>query len=199
MKALAPIKWRGQSDGVYLTFDDGPDENFTPRILDLLARLAAKASFFVVGEKATQSPQLVARIFAEGHTVGNHSFSHQRMVVRRSAFLLDEITRTDEILTGITGEKPTLFRPPYGQFGPGLLRALKKTKHEMVLWNDSVQDFKASTTAKTISSRFRKICGPGKILLLHDGHSNSDKTVAALQSSLPQLVELGFSFKKLGW
>ena len=107
-----------QREGVAVTFDDGPDERFTPRMLDILAaegKGGVKGTFFVIGRRAAALPGLVRRIFEEGHTIGNHSLDHERFRMGRGrAYWREQIAETQKIVAEITGEPPVMFRPPWG-------------------------------------------------------------------------------------
>lgn len=175
----------GTSDGhIYLTFDDGPDPEITPLILDLLQKLKIKASFFVLGRKAEQFGSIVQRIHLEGHAVGNHSYSHPKMLWKTARVVQQEIELTDAILKSIIGQPPTIFRPPYGQVAPQVLWSMRKTGHSIILWNASTGDYKTGADEDKIAFRLRKNLKPGKIILLHDGHENSLATFRALQKVL---------------
>ena len=196
-KFLPNILWRMPDENVYLSFDDGPDKDITPKLLDVLQRYDVKATFFLVGQKAERHPDIVLQIKNNGHTIGNHSFSHPRMLWKSKDLLKFELNRTDEILYKITGENPTLFRPPYGLFGIQLLNLVKITNHKIVLWNASVYDYKSHATAQKIKIRWQKIICPGQIILLHDGHSNSLNTLVALEKSLGDLKDRVIKFSAI--
>ena len=112
---------------VALTFDDGPDPQRTPAVLDLLARQGVRATFFVVGARAEAHPELVRRMVAEGHVVGNHSYTHSwRFPLRSLGRTMEELCRTGEVLHRITGRQPRLFRPPFGVTNPTIARAVRR-------------------------------------------------------------------------
>jgi peptidoglycan/xylan/chitin deacetylase (PgdA/CDA1 family) len=184
-------------DALFLTFDDGPEPEVTIAILDLLAGYDIKATFFVLGEKARWHAQLIHRIFTAGHTLGNHSFNHPRMLGKPFLFLRQQVEATNDILADITGQKPLLFRPPYGYFGPGLLNILKKTGQKMVLWSLSTRDYRSGRTAKQIASCLLQKSRAGKIILCHDSLTNGANTITALREALPELVNRGFTFSPL--
>ena len=112
---------------VALTFDDGPDPQRTPAVLDLLARQGVRATFFVVGARAEAHPELVRRMATEGHVVGNHSYTHSwRFPLRSLGRTMEELCRTGEVLHRITGRQPRLFRPPFGVTNPTIAQAVRR-------------------------------------------------------------------------
>jgi len=184
-------------ENIYLTFDDGPDENITPRLLELLSKHEIKATFFVVGQKAERYPEIILQIHKNGHAIGNHSYTHPHLIFKSKEIIEGEIKRTDKAVFEITGKRPTLFRPPHGQFGLAVLSVLKSTNHRMVLWSASSQDYKVKTSTEKIQARMKKYVRPGKIVLMHDGHSKSLHTFRALENSLGAFKERGFKFSAL--
>jgi peptidoglycan/xylan/chitin deacetylase (PgdA/CDA1 family) len=196
-KFLPNVLWRMRDKKVYLTFDDGPDPELTPRFLALLQRYEVKATFFVIGQKAQRFPKIVLQIKEHGHTIGNHSFSHRRMLWKSEDTLRFELNKTDEILYKITGQKPALFRPPHGHFGIQLLKVVKSTNHKIVLWSASVHDYKSYAIASTIQNKLQKTMGPGQIILLHDGHPNGIITFKALEETLRVLKDHGIEFSAI--
>ncbi len=191
-----PFLWRMPGNAVYLTFDDGPDPDHSTRILDILKRYQIQATFFVIGEKTEKHPDIVARMIAEGHTVGNHTHTHPHLVGKTKEMIRREIEKTDFAIQNITSKKPCLFRPPYGQFGLALLQVLKATDHRLVLWNQSVKDYKKHANASTITKRLNTVHS-GQIVLLHDGHKNSPITATALELTLEHLMQSGIRFAPL--
>ncbi|MFQ5603666.1 MAG: polysaccharide deacetylase family protein [bacterium] len=183
---FAEIIWRMDRNQIYLTFDDGPDPEVTPTLLELMHQYQISATFFVIGEKVQRHPEIVAQINQNGHTLGNHSFSHHRMLWKSKSNSLAEIARTDALLQEITRTRPVLFRPPYGRFGWGLMRAIQTTGHKMVLWNATARDYHSHFSSCEIQRNLTRCLRPGKIILLHDGHRNGAKTVTALASLLAE-------------
>ncbi|MFQ5640131.1 MAG: polysaccharide deacetylase family protein [bacterium] len=191
------LVWRMPGPDVYLTFDDGPDPDITPKLLDLLQDSEMHATFFIVGQKIVQNAEIIRRMFEQGHAIGNHSYSHSLLLGKSKAFILDELEKTDAALSDITGSRPRLFRPPFGKFGLNLLRVTKQSRHKIVLWNASVRDFAQSANSRTLGLRLIKQAKPGRILLLHDGHTNSSKTLSALENSIEEFIRTGLVFSAL--
>ena len=157
---------------IAITFDDGPNPEYTPQVLALLKKYEAKATFFCIGEHIEKHPGLLKTIANDGHGIGNHSYSHSKTIgFSNTKSWLEEIERTDQLIEKATGFKTNLFRPPFGVTTPHLASALKTTDHSCIGWNNrSFDTFIASP--KTISTRVLKQVTPGGIILLHDKQAN---------------------------
>ncbi len=179
------ILWKGDATAshVHLTFDDGPHPEYTPQVLDILKTGGVKGTFFLTGENAVRYPGLVRRIVQEGHTLGNHGFTHASLVFKKRKIVLSEIERTDEAIRQITGQNPAFFRPPYGRFDSRFQGWMKKSGHRLVLWSLVTCDFQESSPTALVE-RVKRHIHPGAILLLHDGHKNSPVMIEALPELL---------------
>jgi peptidoglycan/xylan/chitin deacetylase (PgdA/CDA1 family) len=166
---------------LYLTFDDGPDPTYSPRILDILREHRALATFFVLGQNCAKHPELVRRIAEEGHEVGNHSFSHvdARLVSRRE--YLRDFQQADEIIERTVGKAIPLFRPPYGRLTFGSCCSLLLRKRMITLWNVDVKDY---CTDESAAQQWleQNPMQDGDIVLLHDVHPHA----AAI---LPRIIQ----------
>ncbi|MBP1222104.1 polysaccharide deacetylase family protein [Flavobacterium sp. 1355] len=152
---------------IALTFDDGPSE-FTLEVLELLKKYNAKATFFCIGKNIEKHPEIVKQIIAEGHLVGNHSYSHSKFFDFYNARQIkEEIQKTDELLEKFTSKKINFFRPPYGVTTPSIRRALKITGHKTIGWNIRSLDG-GTKNQELILNRIIKRVSPGGIVLLHD-------------------------------
>ncbi|MBA6153891.1 polysaccharide deacetylase family protein [Gelidibacter maritimus] len=157
---------------IALTFDDGPNPEFTLKVLQILKDYNAKATFFCIGQHIETYPEILKAIVQDGHDIGNHSFSHNLMIDFNSTERwLQEIKQTDNSIHKISGKKTTLFRPPFGVTTPKLARALKVTEHKVIGWNIRSFDTVISNPQK-ILKRITKRVHPGAIILLHDKQSN---------------------------
>jgi peptidoglycan/xylan/chitin deacetylase (PgdA/CDA1 family) len=166
---------------VALTFDDGP-WSYTPRVLAVLERMHARATFFVVGRLAKDHPLLVRREYAAGMEVASHSYSHPYQPPfdrQRHPTILREIRWGRAVLASI-GSAPTLFRPPGGSFSPYVVEAAGAYGERIVLWSVDPTDWKPGVTAKQIASRVLGAVRPGSIVILHDGGGDRSATVKAL-------------------
>ena len=170
---IVPTVHRGRPDRarVALTFDDGPDPVYTPRVLDLLRAHGARATFFVVGSRALQHPELVARAAREGHLVASHTFSHSHAFHFQGARVMaEDIAQGIRAVAEITGNPPRFFRPPQGLRVPTLRGAfgLLADAPTCVTWTVRGLDTIASSAGPVVA-RVRRRLGPGAIVALHDG------------------------------
>jgi peptidoglycan/xylan/chitin deacetylase (PgdA/CDA1 family) len=174
----------GARRAVALTFDDGPHPELTPRVLDLLRRHGAQATFFVVGKNAEAHPDLVRRMVAEGHTVGNHTYAHSpRFPLMGAARMREDMERCDAVMEEITGSRPALFRPPLGVTNPTLARALGKGR--MVAgWSVRSLDTVARWSREMVFKRVRRRLRPGAVVLLHDDREGAPELLEMILNHL---------------
>ncbi len=185
----ALCRGRTKRKEVALTFDDGPDETVTPRVLEVLSQFDTPAAFFCIGEKAERSPHLVRRIHEEGHVVGNHSWKHSFWFDLLSARkMTEELERTNEAIFSVIGRRPRFFRPPYGVTNPMLRKAVRYLGCIVVGWN--VRSMDTARHERSVLKRVMKRIRPGSIVLLHD---TDEKVVGILQRILEQLREEGYT------
>lgn len=178
---------------IALTFDDGPNPPYTPQILDILDRYNIKASFFTMGLHASQYPGLVKREFLEGHTVGNHTWSHPSLPALSPDSIIWQLTTSASTLKNITGVYPTFFRPPYGNFDAKTLACANQFGLSTILWNDDPMDW-SLPGVNTIVNRALSEATPGGIILMHDGGGYRRQTVLALPLLIEGLQARGYHF-----
>lgn len=182
------IQWRvRRSRGVALTFDDGPHPEYTPQVLDVLARYGARATFFLVGEHVERYPELVRRIAAEGHTIGNHTYSHARCRTLDLPALTLEMQRTDAALAVALGgplPDPPPFRPPFGELRAAQALHLAMKGRSVVFWNQDVRDYRGASPAEIAA--LGPALGAGDIVLLHDRFPGTVEALPQLLESLQQ-------------
>ncbi|MGH7295172.1 MAG: polysaccharide deacetylase family protein [Polyangiaceae bacterium] len=199
MGAVMVLRWRvfvdavvrgpPGSQGVALTFDDGPHPKWTPRILAILEKRGVKATFFVVARKAEQHPQVVRAILDAGHTVGLHSYAHDRLfALRRERRVREDLERGLEVLEKITGSRPLLFRPPIGHTNPAIARVVDKLDLTVVGWNVAGRDGLASSRVEDVVARVRRDLADRAIVLLHDAPERGDREPAAVKA-LPAILD----------
>lgn len=193
-------------DGPYIamTFDDGPSATLTPKLLDLLKAKGIKATFFVVGQNAADHPEILRRAIAEGHEIGNHTWTHPVLSKMSDEAVRSELQRTQDAIVAAIGKKPTLMRPPYG----AITKAQKDWIHkefgyEIILWDVDPNDWKIikGETAAERTARVENVIlngdkeGPGvhsgAIILSHDIHAT---TVDAMPDTFDKLLAKGFKF-----
>ena len=182
---------------VAITFDDGPHPVFTPQILEILAKYNAKATFFVAGNKAERFPEVLKRVAKEGHEVGNHTYSHLITSKISAVKLTEELKRTDNIIQGITGNKPILYRPVAGIYNDVIINTAIKNGKFVILWSwdQDPRDWR-NPPANQITRYVTKGINPGDIIVLHDWHgsefSQACQTVLALDDILSYLSTKGY-------
>ena len=161
--------------GVALTFDDGPDPETTPAVLDALDSVGAKATFFVIAKKAEACPELVKEMLARGHTIGLHSYAHDRLfALRREAFVRSDLQTGIATLEKLTGARPVWFRPPIGHTNPIIARVATELGLVVVGWSVSARDGTARATLDGCLARVRAGLRDGAIVLLHDASERRD-------------------------
>jgi peptidoglycan/xylan/chitin deacetylase (PgdA/CDA1 family) len=182
---------------IALTFDDGPDPVFTPRILDVLAAHRARATFFVLGERASRHPELIERMHREGHTVGTHTQHHRlRFHFGSPAYVQREIEDAIAVVAAVLPAPPVLFRPPQGLRTPCFASGWRRTRGlTCVMWSVRGLDSFATTPA-AIVERVKKRLEPGAIVTLHDGTglgggTDREPTLAALTTLLAECEARG--------
>lgn len=173
---------------VALTFDDGPDPRTTPGVLDLLDAHGARATFFCVGRRVAEHPELAREIVRRGHGIANHTFQHPNLFAFRFPRALEEeiVATQDEILRA-TGERPAHFRPPAGMRNPFMEPVLARLGLHMVTWTRRGFDA-VSNDARAIADRLLRDLGDGEILLLHDGRLGGGRPSPVLEV-LPRLLD----------
>jgi peptidoglycan-N-acetylglucosamine deacetylase len=175
---------------VGLTFDDGPDPEVTPAVLDVLDRYGSKASFFCIGRKVEAHPEVVAMVVARGHRVENHSYSHPNGFAFRAPAGLDaEIGKAQDAIERATGQRPAYFRAPIGIRNPWLDPCLARAGLSLVSWTRRGFDT-LRRDPKAVARRLSHRVAPGDILLLHDG--SSARTSAGrpvVLEALPRLLD----------
>jgi peptidoglycan-N-acetylglucosamine deacetylase len=170
-------KGKTQEKMIALTFDDGPTE-FTPRILEILKKNNAKATFFCIGNQVKKYPEILNIAFQSGHIIGNHTLYHSpQNGFYSTSKILDEISSTDQIIQQIIQQNPKLFRPPFGVTNPHIAKAIKQTQHNVIGWDVRSLDTVIEDESK-LYNRITKQIKPGSIILMHD---TSDKTANVLE------------------
>jgi len=180
-------------DGPYIamTFDDGPSQKLTPKLLDLLAAHHIKATFFVIGQNVVDHPEVVQRAIREGHEIGNHSWSHPNLGKMSDENVRRELQKTDDAIKSAAGVRPTLMRPPYGS----ITAHEKKWIHadfgyQIILWDVDPLDWKRPGPT-AVCNRILKETRAGSIVLSHDIHPG---TIEAMPATFEQLEAKGFRF-----
>ena len=174
---------------IALTFDDGPGP-YTEKLLDILDKYDAKATFFLIGSKVSGQASVVRSIQARDHQLGNHSWSHPELPKLSVDQIAGEIDRTNEAIRQATGVKPSILRPPYGAVNGVVLEQLRLRNMSSILWSVDTRDW-ADRNSQIVCSRAVAGARPGAVILMHDIHQTSVNAVPCILSSLKQQ---GYSF-----
>jgi peptidoglycan/xylan/chitin deacetylase (PgdA/CDA1 family) len=180
-------------DGPYIamTFDDGPHQTLTPKLLDLLAQKKIKATFFVLGENAQRHPEILKRAIAEGHEIGNHSWSHPHLAKLPDESVRSELQRTDDVISQAIGVHPKIMRPPYGELTPKQRQWVNSEfGYKIILWDVDPLDWKEPGPS-IVAQRIIHDTKPGSIMLSHDIHA---QTIMAMPETFDALLAKGFKF-----
>ena len=175
---------------VYLTFDDGPNPETTPKLLKLLDRYNAKATFLCLGENVEAYPELYQSILDQGHAVGNHSYSHLNGWKTKTADYFIDVEKASKIIAS------NLFRPPYGKIRPKQIRSLKSA-YKVVLWGLSSQDYKQGLDIDSMIDTLKKETEAGSIVLFHDSAKSFNNTSKILPAYLAHFTKCEFNFKPM--
>lgn len=180
---------------IALTFDDGPDPKYTPQVLELFKQYGGHATFFEIGYRMEQYPEIVEQVVQAGHELGNHSMTHQYENKTGVKYMSLDIIKADQIIQKYQPDRLKLFRPPGGYIDAALLQETKQLGYKVVLWSyhQETKDY-ALPGAQVIADHIIRNARNGDIVLLHDGGGDRSQTILALKSILPALKQQGFQF-----
>ncbi len=188
------VSWsRGTANGKYIamTFDDGPVAANTTRVLNMLKQRNIKATFYVIGRRAKNNPAIMRRMVAEGHEVGNHTWTHGNLMKMGDSQIISELTKTRDAVIAATGIKPRTMRPPYGALSTRQRRMVfNKLGYPVIFWDVDPEDWK-KPGVNVIKNRIVGHTRAGSIILLHDLHKSS---VDAVPATLDALLRQGYKF-----
>jgi len=204
---MAPTgQWYGQTviglprgtKQLALTYDDGPNEVHTPRLLEVLSRHDVKATFFLIGHYVKERTAIVRETVAAGHIVGNHTFTHPLLSFRSSAEIRKELSDCRTTLQDVVGEHSNLFRPPFGGRRPAVLRIARQLGFQPIMWNVTGYDWNAPPAAVIERKVTRQVRG-GDVILLHDGshktmNADRSQTVIATDHLITRYKSEGYEF-----
>lgn len=188
----------GRSKQIALTYDDGPNDPHTQKLLDVLDKHAVKATFFLIGKYVEQRPEIARAVAERGHVVGNHTFTHPNLIFTSQLKLRGELERTEAVITQAIGRHSRLFRPPFGARRPATLRVARRIGLEPILWSVKCWDWSAPSAEYIVKKAVRGIRG-GDVILLHDGGhvafgADRSHTVAASDEIIRRYKGEGFEF-----
>lgn len=176
---------------VAMTFDDGPHPSLTPKLLDILKERNIKCTFFLIGQNVKMYPKIVQRIIAEGHEIGNHTYTHCSLTSRSDDQIRSELKRSEEALMAAANYRPQLIRPPYGAINTRIKQLMfSEFGYSTIMWSVDPQDWRRPGVS-VVTSRLVSGAHPGAIMLAHDIHP---PTIQAVPAMFDQLLAKGYQF-----
>jgi peptidoglycan/xylan/chitin deacetylase (PgdA/CDA1 family) len=181
--------WRGPRAGrrLALTFDDGPDAEWTPRVLDILGHAGVRATFFVIGARAVRAPAVVKRIAAEGHEVANHSWSHRNLWFCGPRATREQVRRGHDTIADLTGTAPRHFRPPWGMVNAAMFSAVRSAGERVVFWSIQPEGQRPASAERQVAYVLHR-AHAGAIIDLHDAEG-TPRAPERLVEALPGMIE----------
>lgn len=176
---------------IALTFDDGPHPHLTHEILEVLDKYDVKATFFMVGINVVNYPDAAREVISRGHEVGNHTYSHCRVLRQNEESLNEELGRCEDVLEELCEYRPRLFRPPEGAITQYVKHCSENSDYRLILWSLDTKDWKEKNTARIVQAVLENV-QPGDIILMHDYIGINSKTPQALDMILSGLVKQGY-------
>ena len=176
---------------LYLTFDDGPHPTITPLVLDLLAEYQAKATFFCIGDRVKRYPEIMERILAEGHSIGNHTQHHVNGWNSSVSAYAQEVRQASYLIPS------KLFRPPYGRIKRKQANLLENEGYKIIMWTILTADYDQSLNKEECAIRVVSHIDNGYIYLFHDSEKGEEKVMYTLPELLKQASAKGFLFKRI--
>jgi peptidoglycan/xylan/chitin deacetylase (PgdA/CDA1 family) len=192
------IGLRPGSRQLALTYDDGPNDPDTLRLMEVLARHNVKATFFVLGRFVREKPEIVQQLVAAGHVIGNHTWDHPHLIFASNSELRRQVLQTQSAVFDACGVTPSLFRPPFGGRRPGTLSTVRELGLEPVMWKVTCFDWKPTSADKVFAHAQKQIRG-GDVILMHDGDqlamgADRGHSVAATDRLVAQYKTQGYDF-----
>ena len=175
---------------IAITFDDGPNLEYTPKLLEILKERGAKATFFVLGCQIEKYPEVLKKAYAEGHEIANHTWNHPDLLETSDDDIISELKTTSTIIEQTIGERPSLFRPPMGRIDARVEKIIRDFGLEPVLWSVSSQDWAIKDVPQIVDNIVQNANDEG-IILMHD---TSDESLEAAALAMDILLEQDFEF-----
>jgi peptidoglycan/xylan/chitin deacetylase (PgdA/CDA1 family) len=201
-KVSQRVSWRARTKEprIALTFDDGPNRDVTPKLLEVLNKHGIRASFFLIGRHLENNISLARELVEAGHEVGNHTYSHPVLWRLADTQINQEIARTDELLKGLDGAVPRFLRPPMGMFSKRILNLIEGAGYHTVVGDVYPRDSHLPGKNKIVERTMSRVTN-GSIIILHDGgnsgHVDRGQTLWAVERMIPKLKDRGFQFVTL--
>jgi peptidoglycan/xylan/chitin deacetylase (PgdA/CDA1 family) len=185
-----------------LTFDDGPNDPWTPRLLDVLARRQVRATFFMIGNYVSQKPDLARAVAQAGHEIGNHTQTHPNLAYCSAARIARELAECESALRDVIGDHAPFFRPPFGGRRPAVLRAAAHAGMKTIMWRASAFDWELPSAEAIVAKVVSQVRG-GEVILMHDGSHRGmgwdrSRTAAAADELIRRYAGEGYRFVTVG-
>ncbi|MEU2778100.1 polysaccharide deacetylase family protein [Streptomyces sp. NPDC007162] len=196
-RAMPRLAGQGRPDHVALTFDDGPDHLSTPHFLTLLEARRVRATFFLLGSMLSRSPGPAKDMAAAGHELAVHGWHHRPLLLRGPRATYDDLARARDAVAGVTGEPPTLFRPPYGVLTTAAHLACRRLGLTPVLWTCWGEDWRGRATPRSVQDTVLRDLRGGGTILLHD--SDCTSATGSWRTTLAALPRILDTCRTHGW
>ena len=201
MQRLYPYAIFRTGEAVYLTFDDGPIPEVTPKVLDILARYNVKATFFMVGENIDKHPEVFEQVMKAGHSIGNHTFNHLKGWCTSYRDYLANVAKWEEAAAKqvVKGKCPNCkyFRPPYGKATWRQRRALHQMGYQIIYWDILTRDYEQNRTPEQMLAQIKREARPGSIINFHDSLKSNERMLAVLPQAIKWLQKQGYQLASL--
>lgn len=179
-------------NAVAITFDDGPNPIYTPQVIEIFSNAKGKATFFMIGEQMRNHPEIVKQVAAQGHEIGNHTYTHPKLSQLSSAECWEEIQETEKLIEELAGRKPVVFRPPYLDYNQETVSILQQKEYPMIgAVNLEAQDWEQPGVGH-ILTKSRDAVKNGSILIFHDGYGDRSQTIEAVRMLVSELTLQGY-------
>ncbi|MDI6638210.1 MAG: polysaccharide deacetylase family protein [Bacillota bacterium] len=179
-------QWTPAVPSVAITFDDGPDNTYTPKILDILARYGVRATFFLIGQAAEKHPEVVARIVNEGHAIGNHTYFHTNLSRMAAWQVLLDLRKAQAVFTRLVGQAPAVVRPPYGALDPPAVEAIGQEGFKVVLWTIDSLDWWGLSKEQVIKNVVPAL--KSGVIVLHHSSGGPGEDLTGTLEALPEII-----------
>ena len=185
---------------VYLTFDDGPIPEVTPKVLEILDKYGVKATFFMVGENIDKHPEVFEQVVKAGHSIGNHTYNHMKGWRFSTAEYIDNVQKWEDAVkrqSPITNHQSPLFRPPYGRTWVWQRKAVKRLGYEIYLWDVLTRDYNPHRTPEAMLAQIKRQTRPGSIINFHDSVKSNERMLTVLPQAIEWLQKEGYELAAL--
>jgi len=201
-QTLYPYGVFRKGEAVYLTFDDGPIPEVTPKLLAILERYGVKVTFFMVGDNIDKHPDVFEQVVKAGHTIGNHTYNHLKGWDYSLEEYMENVAKCEETIArhlphGCPASKPRLFRPPYGKATFAQRKALHQKGYEIVFWDVLTQDYNSTKTPEFMFRRIQRETRPGSIINFHDSLKSNERMLEVIPQVIEWLQKEGYEIRGL--